>query len=130
MNALAVGIDLVDVTRVRDLLQKHGTRFEERTFTATEREYCRHCADPAMHYAARFAAKEAVAKALGTGFAEGVSWTEIEVRRAANGTPSIALEGGAAKKAKSLGIKRWLLSLTHTKDMAGASVVACGSSAS
>ncbi len=126
MNAIAVGIDLVEVHRVRDMLDKHGSRFEERTFTATERAYCRGCVDAAMHYAARFAAKEAVVKALGTGFADGVSWSEIEVRRAKSGAPSVHLTGGAARRAAELGITHWLLSLTHTKEMAGASVVACG----
>jgi holo-[acyl-carrier protein] synthase len=79
-----------------------------------------------MHYAARFAAKEAVAKALGTGFADGVGWSDIEVIRATNGQPSIQLHGSTADRAKSFGVKQIHLTLTHTKDTAAASVVIMG----
>jgi holo-[acyl-carrier protein] synthase len=126
MSVIALGIDLVEVGRIRDLLERHGLRFKERTFSAGERAYCDANADPAMSYAARFAAKEAVAKALGTGFAEGVSWNDIEVLRAESGEPSIALHKGARKRAKDLGITKVLVTLTHTKDTAAASVVALG----
>ena len=124
MSLVSLGLDLVEISRIRELLQRHGERFKARTFSDGERAYCDRNADPAMHYAARFAAKEAVAKALGTGFADGVSWSDIEVVRADNGQPSIALHGGAAERAVSLGIGRFLLTLTHTKDVAAASVAA------
>lgn len=124
MSALAVGIDLVDVPRIRDLLAKHGERFVGRTFTEGESDYCSRCADPAMHFAARFAAKEAVAKALGTGFSDGISWQEIEVLRTEEGAPSVALHGRAAQRAAELGIGKVLISLTHTKELAAAQVVA------
>lgn len=124
MSVIALGLDLVEVARIRDLLQRHGERFKARTFSDGERAYCDRNADPAIHYAARFAAKEAVAKALGTGFADGVSWCDIEVLRADNGQPSIGLHGGAAERAAVLGIGRFLLTLTHTKDVAAASVAA------
>lgn len=118
-----LGIDLVEVSRIRDLLSRHGQRFKERTFTAGERAYCDACADPAMHYAARFAAKEAAAKALGTGlWAEGVVWTDIEVVRAENGQPSLALHGAAGTHC---GARRCLVSLTHTADLAMAQVILC-----
>jgi holo-[acyl-carrier protein] synthase len=126
MKLIGIGLDLVEVTRIRDLIEKHGERFKERTFTAGERAYCDRNADAAMHYAARFAAKEAVAKALGNGFADGVGWSDIEVTRAESGQPSIQLHKGAAEKAKSMGITQVLLTLTHTKDTAAASVVAVG----
>ncbi len=124
MSVIALGLDLVEVARIRDLLERHGERFKERTFSAGERAYCDKNADPAIHYAARFAAKEAVAKALGTGFADGVSWSDIEVLRADNGQPSVALHAGAAQRAAELGIGHLLLTLTHTRDTAAASVVA------
>ena len=124
MSVISLGLDLVEVPRIRDLLERHGERFKERTFSPSERAYCDRNADPAMHYAARFAAKEAVAKALGTGFSDGVSWSDIEVLRADNGQPTIALHGGAAKRAADLGIQRILLTLSHTKDVAAASVAA------
>ena len=126
MTIIALGLDLTEVSRIRDIMERHGDRFKERTFSAAERAYCDKNADPAMHYAARFAAKEAVAKALGTGFAEGVGWNDIEVLRAESGQPSIALHAGAALRAKELGITQVLVTLTHTKETAAASVVAVG----
>jgi holo-[acyl-carrier protein] synthase len=120
MKLTGVGIDLVEVPRIREMLEKHGQRFKERTFTAAEIAYCDGCAEPAMHYAARFAAKEAVAKALGTGiWAEGVSWTDIEVGREASGKPVIILHGMAKEHA---GEAACLVSLTHTRDLAMAQV--------
>lgn len=124
MKPIGVGIDLVEVPRIRELLARHGQRFKERTFTAGEIAYCDSCADPAMHYAARFAAKEAVAKALGTGlWAEGVVWTDIEVVRGEHGRPSIVLHNAAQQHAND---GTCLISLTHTKDLAMAQVILCG----
>jgi len=125
-SIIALGLDLVEVSRIRALLARSGDRFKERMFHAGEIEYCDSCASPEIHYAARFAAKEAVVKALGTGFAEGVGWKDVEVCRAANGQPSIILHDGAAKQAASMGIQRVLLTLTHTETTAAASVVAIG----
>ncbi len=125
-SPLATGIDLVEIERIRALLNKHGERFKARTFTAGEMAYCDSHRDPAPSYAARFAAKEAVAKALGTGIAEGIAFTHIEVLRNAAGQPSILLHDAALAKAKELGIERLLLSLTHTQTTAAASVVAVG----
>jgi holo-[acyl-carrier protein] synthase len=121
MNPTGIGIDLVEVPRLRELLERHGQRFKERTFTAGEIAYCDACADPAMHYAARFAAKEAAAKALGTGlWAEGVVWTDIEVVREASGKPQIVLHGAAKQHAADANC---LVSLTHTRDLAMAQVI-------
>jgi|UniRef100_UPI00378462CC holo-[acyl-carrier protein] synthase len=121
MKPTGIGIDLVEVPRIRELLEKHGQRFKERTFTAGEIAYCDACAEPAMHYAARFAAKEAVAKALGTGlWAEGVIWTDIEVVREASGKPAIVLHGAAKQHAAEA---ICLVSLTHTRDLAMAQVI-------
>lgn len=116
------GIDLVEVARIRDLLTRHAERFKQRTFTAGEIAYCDACADPAMHYAARFAAKEAAAKALGTGLwsEAGVKWTDIEVTRAESGKPSLLLHQNAAQLAVGL---RFHLSLSHTKEHAIAQVI-------
>src|SRR5436190_23528547 len=85
MSVVGLGLDLVEVSRIRALLEKSGDRFKERVFTDAEVRYCDACADGAMHYAARFAAKEAVAKALGTGFTSGVSWRDSEVLRSDGG---------------------------------------------
>ncbi len=126
MAVTGIGIDLVEVARVRELLERHGERFKARTFTEAETTYCDACADPAMHYAARFAAKEAAAKALGTGFAQGVSWRDIEVAREDSGRPVLRLHGGAAERALALGVRACHLSLSHTRELAQAQVVLDG----
>lgn len=119
-----IGIDLVEVPRVRSLLERHGERFKERTFTAGEIAYCDGCAEPAMHYAARFAAKEAAAKALGTGlWAQGVDWKDLEVTRAKDGRPGLLLHAAAAAHAAQLGVTGTHLSLSHTRDLAIAQVI-------
>ncbi|HRJ07039.1 MAG TPA: holo-ACP synthase [Prosthecobacter sp.] len=118
------GIDLVEVPRIRSILEKHAERFVGRTFTDGERAYCESCADPAMHFAARFAAKEAAAKALGTGvWAEGVDWKDFEVTRAANGRPGLLLHGAALARADALGVRAAHLSLSHTRELAIAQVI-------
>lgn len=124
MIPIGLGIDLVEVPRIRDLLTKHGNRFKERTFTAGEIAYCDSCADPAMHYAARFAAKEAAAKAIGTGlWAEGVEWKSFEIVRETSGRPVLLLHDGAKKHAEAQGVTRYLVSLTHTRELAQAQVI-------
>jgi holo-[acyl-carrier protein] synthase len=123
MAVTGIGIDVVEVERIRGLLERHGERFKARTFTEVEVAYCDACADPAMHYAARFAAKEAGAKALGTGFAQGVSWADIEVARDVAGRPELRLHGGARDLAERLGVARCHVSLSHTKEQALAQVV-------
>ncbi len=121
MKPTGIGIDLVEVSRIREMLEKHGQRFKERTFTSGEIAYCDSCAEPAIHYAARFAAKEAAAKALGTGiWAEGVIWTDIEVVRQTSGKPTLLLHGAAKQHA---GEATCLVSLTHTCDLAMAQVM-------
>ncbi len=119
------GIDLVTVARISELLNRHGERFLDRCFTAHERAYADgQTKRRAEHLAARFAAKEAVLKALGTGLADGISWTEIEVTRDGRGAPGVKLTGRAAKIAKRLGIAEWAISLSHTDELAMASVIA------
>lgn len=126
MSPIGLGIDLVEVARIRDLLTKHGERFKERTFTTGEIAYCDSCADPAMHYAARFAAKEAAAKAIGTGlWAEGVDWKDIEITRETSGKPTLHLHGGAKLHADQQGVTNFMVSLTHTRELAQAQVILC-----
>jgi holo-[acyl-carrier protein] synthase len=129
MSPLGIGIDLTDVSRIRDLLARHGSRFKQRTFTEAERAYCEGCADSAIHYAARFAAKEAAAKALGTGlWVQGVDWTDIEVTRADSGKPDLVFHAGALAVAEQLGVQAALISLTHTREQAMAQVLLLGQS--
>lgn len=126
MSIIGLGVDLVDVQRIRAMLAEHGPRFLQRVFTADERAYCDAKADPADHYAARFAAKEAVLKALGKGWADGIAWTDVGVTHDASGRPVLILAGKAAQLAADKGIRAWHLSLSHTAGMAMASALAEG----
>ncbi len=125
MSVVSHGVDMVEVARVAAMLERHGDRAKRRIFTEDERAYCesnsKRCVE---HYAARFAAKEAVFKALGTGWSGGIEWTDAEVVRDHSGKPSIALSSLAAEAARDLGIVQWSLSLTHTGSHAMASVIA------
>jgi len=115
MNTLGVGVDLVEVPRVSAIIADKGARVFERLLTPGEREYCESRPDPATHMAVRLAAKEAVYKALqGSEAARGIGWREIEVVRAPDGRPDIVLSGSAAARAEVLGVRRVMLSLSHT----------------
>ncbi len=117
------GIDAIEVARIARSLDQHGERFLARVYTAGERAYAEPRARRVEHYAARFAAKEAVLKAIGTGWRDGIAWTDVEVVHDPAGKPEVKLHGEAARVAASLGIVRWVLSLTHTKEMAFASAI-------
>ena len=120
---VGTGIDLIDIGRIQHSMDRYGSRFLNRVYTAAEQAYCLRKRNAAESFAARFAAKEAAAKALGTGISQGVSWREIEVIRAATGKPGIRLHGRAAQIASRLGVARTSVSLAHTPAMAVASVV-------
>jgi holo-[acyl-carrier protein] synthase len=117
------GIDLVEIERIQQSRERYGARFLNRIFTAAEQAYCLRKRNAAESLAARFAAKEAGAKALGTGISHGVNWLEIEVVREPGGRPSIRFHGRAAQIAEHMGVARTALSLTHTADLAMASVL-------
>jgi len=117
------GIDMVEIRRIQRSIDRYGRRFLDRVFTGAEQAYCQRKRNSAESFAARFAAKEAGAKALGTGISYGVSWLEIEVVREPSGRPSLQFHGRAAKIAAQMGFARAALSLTHTAELAAASVV-------
>lgn len=119
LQDISVGVDIIEIGRIAKTVKRFGERFFERIYTPSEIAYCR---GRAPQLAARFAAKEAVMKALGTG-TRGVSWKEIEVTRKGTGEPGIALHGRAAKRAEALGIDRLALSISHSREYAVASVV-------
>jgi holo-[acyl-carrier protein] synthase len=127
MQVIAHGIDLVDIARIETMLSDHGWRFVERCFTDVEQRYAdasrRH---RAQRYAARFACKEAVLKALGTGWRDGIAWRDIEVSRQPSGSPRLVLAGRCAQLAQQLRIAEWHVTLSHTPQCAMASVIACG----
>ena len=124
MEMIGLGADLVDVDRFRAALARRAA-LAERLFTDAERDYALGQHDPAMSLAARFGAKEAVMKALGVGIGS-FALRDVEVVRAESGEPSLALTGGAAALASARGVRRWMLSLTHTDTTAMAVAVALG----
>jgi len=126
MNAVAHGVDLVEVARITEMLDRHGERFLERCFTPAERAYSMGRARRTEHLAARFAAKEAVLKALGTGWRSGIAWTDVEVVVEPSGAPGVALAGRAAEVAAQRGVTGWLLSLSHAGGFAMASAIGLG----
>lgn len=124
MSAVGVGVDLVEVERARAMLADKGAHVFERLLTPSEADYCRSRPDPAEHVAVRLAAKEAVYKALqGSDEARGIGWRDIEVTRASDGRPDVALSGLAADRARELKVRRVLLSLSHTHQAAVAIAV-------
>ena len=118
----AVGVDIVEVARVRAILDRHRDRFLARVFTPQE---VTDCAGRVTSLAARWAAKEAVSKALGCGW-EGIRWTDIEIVRQARGQPAVVLHGPARAAAERQGLVHWAISLSHAEAYAVAFVVASG----
>ncbi len=120
---VGTGVDLVEVSRVEDILKRWGDRFRGRIFTPSEVRYCERFRHKAERYAARFAAKEAAFKALGTGWRGGIRWRDVEVTREPGGRPSLRLEGRAAEVARELDVSRIALSLSHVDNYALAQVI-------
>ena len=126
MNVKGIGVDLVQIPRMRRVVERWQDRFLRRVFTDAELAYCRKRRDPVPHLAARFAAKEAALKALGIGLRLGVSWRELEVRRERGQAPVLLLSGKSLKIGQALGGRRLLVSLTHDGDYALAQCVLVG----
>ena len=120
---VGTGIDVAEVDRIAASVERFGRRFIERVFTEAEIRYCESKANKAERYAARFAAKEAGMKAIGTGWSRGVRWRDIEVQRQPGGRTTVAFHGKAGEYFAELGAEQAHLSLTHTKGMALAVVV-------
>ena len=123
---VGIGVDIVENARVGELLEKHGRAFEEKLFTEGELSYARERRRRHEHLAARFAAKEAVAKALGQGMSNGVSWRDIEVVHDETGKPGVKLTGPVKKLAEQMGVRSLHISLSHTDSHSIAFVVAEG----
>ena len=122
MATAGVGVDMLEIERMERVLRRRP-RFAQRVFTEEERAYCDKCARPAEHYAARFAAREAVVKALGTGFSRGIGMKDVEILTLPSGKPELHLHGEALARAESMGVRALHLSLSHERDMAGAVVI-------
>jgi len=129
VDVKSIGVDLALIPRLREVVGRWDDRFLRRVFTDEEIAYCRRRRDPIPHFAARFAAKEATLKALGTGFSMGVAWREMEVRRERGQAPTMTLSGRCRAIARAKGAGRVLLSLTHDGDYALAQVMLIASTA-
>ena len=120
---LGIGSDLVEISRIAASIERFGERFLLRVFTPAEIAFCRRKRNAAESFAARFAAKEAGAKALGTGISHGIAWPEIEVKRQPGAKPTLHWSGRAAERAALLGVRHTSISLSHSRDLALAVVI-------
>jgi holo-[acyl-carrier protein] synthase len=117
---VGLGTDIVEIERIRGMLDRHGDHFRDRCFTPQEVEYAQRHRDSAVRFAGRWAAKEAVVKALGTGFVQGITFHDVEVIPLDSGQPSVRLTGGAADIAAGLGISEIKLTISHAREYATA----------
>jgi holo-[acyl-carrier protein] synthase len=120
---IGTGVDVVEIPRIRKITERLADRFILRVFTPSERQYCRAYRDPAPHFAVRFAAKEALFKALGTGWAKGVAWQDVEVLREGQNAPAMVLHGEALRLSEAKGTRKIHLSLSHADLWAIATVI-------
>ena len=123
MSVLGIGIDLVENARIQHSIERFGERFLHRVFTAGEIAYCQSMKFPERHFAARFAAKEALSKAFGTGIGKAMGWHDIDIRKKPSGEPFLVLTGGAEDLATQRGVKNALITLSHTDHYAMAVIV-------
>ena len=126
MQPVGIGIDIIDISRVRAVIERHGDRFSRRIWTGAELAESTTRDDPLPYLAGRFAAKEAVLKALGTGLSGGIRWVDVEILRGDRGAPFVRLEGEAERQAARLGISRIFVSISHSEAQAAAQAVGVG----
>ena len=119
-----IGIDIIEIDRIKKSIQKYSDRFEQKVFTQKEVDYCHSQADPAKHFAARFSVKEAVLKCFGTGITGGILWKDIEVDKQESGQPILNLHGKGKELFRQLELKRIHISITHDKNYAVAHAIA------
>ncbi len=124
MNVLGIGTDIVECLRIAQMIERHGELFIDRVYTAVEIEYCRSRKQATQHFAGRWAAKEAILKAMGTGWRRGISWRDIEVRNNEGGKPTVALRGGAREVVEHLGVGDILVTISHCRSHATAFAIA------
>jgi len=129
MNVLGIGTDIVECLRIAQMIERHGELFVSRVYTTYEIEFCSARKAATQHYAGRWAAKEAVLKALGTGWIRGITWRDVEIRNQPSGQPTIALAGGAREICEQKGIAQMLISISHCRSHATAMAIAIGDDA-
>jgi holo-[acyl-carrier protein] synthase len=120
---VGTGVDIVETSRIEEALERHGGRFARRLFTPRESDYCERFRNRAERYAARFAAKEAAFKALGTGWRNGVRWLDVEVTHQPSGKPELLLTGRAEQLARELGVTRMAVTISHSDRYVVAQVI-------
>jgi holo-[acyl-carrier protein] synthase len=126
MNVVGIGTDITECLRIAQMIERHGEIFITRVYTEHEIEYCQCRKQATQHFAGRWAAKEAVLKALGTGWRRGISWRDVEIRNDPSGKPTVALRGGARDVVEELGITEMLISISHCRSHATAFALAVG----
>jgi holo-[acyl-carrier protein] synthase len=126
MDVLGIGTDITECLRIAQMIERHGELFVDRVYTSEETRYCRNRKQATQHFTGRWAAKEAVLKALGTGWRRGITWHDVEVCNEPGGRPLIVLRGGAREVARQLGIVRVQISISHCRSHAVAFAVALG----
>ena len=124
MNVFGIGTDIVECLRIAQMIERHGELFINRIYTENEIDYCSSRKAATQHYAGRWAAKEAVLKAMGTGWARGIRWRDIEIRNEVGGEPIVALCGGAREVCEANGIGKMLISISHCRSHATAYALA------
>ncbi len=120
---VGLGTDIVEIVRIGQMVERHGEMFLNRVYTEEEVRYCQRKKESYEHFAGRWAAKEAVMKALGTGFIRGIGWRDIEVLSQKSGQPTIAIHGGASDFAEKLGIDQILITISHCRAYATATAI-------
>ena len=125
-NVLGIGTDIIECLRIAQMIERHGEMFITRVYTDYEIQYCQARRSATQHFAGRWAAKEAILKAMGTGWQKGISWRDMEVRNDAAGKPVVALRGGARDACVSRGIADMLISISHCRSHAVAYALAVG----
>jgi holo-[acyl-carrier protein] synthase len=123
MTIVGLGIDLVECARIENSIERFGERFLKRVFTEGEIAYSQSMKFPARHFAARFAAKEALSKAFGTGIGKAMGWRDLDVQKKESGEPFVVLSGGAKQMAETLGVARVWISLSHTEASGMATII-------
>jgi len=126
MDILGIGTDITECLRIARMIERHGDLFINRVYTPEEVRYCQNRKQATQHFAGRWAAKEAVMKALGTGWRRGIGWRDIEIRNAPGGQPVVAVRGGVKDVVEQLGIRKLLVSISHCHTHATALAIAVG----
>jgi holo-[acyl-carrier protein] synthase len=123
---LGIGTDITECLRIARMIERHGELFVNRVYTPDEIKYCQSRKQATQHFTGRWAAKEAILKALGTGWRRGITWCDIEIRNEPGGRPVVAVRGGAKEVVEQLGIAEILVSISHCRSYATATAIAVG----